>query len=353
MRHELVERKLNSLIDSFASVLDDDGTAACPYKSKDDKYRYWEWPQGVGLFGLWKLYEKNHDDRILDILIRYYDRRLEDGLPGKDVNTMAPILTLSYLAELTGRKDYLDVCIEWVEWLMNGGLPRTPEHGFQHKTRNDINEGELWDDTLMMAVMPLASMGRILGRTDYQEEAMYQTLLHIEHLADPVSGLWYHGYTFRDKSHFSGAFWGRGNSWITMVIPLLMEILPMSEANRKYLAVVLERQIAALLPLQDQSGLWHTILDDSSSYTESSCTAGFGFGMLKGMKEGIISSECFNSASRALDAILSCIDENGILTKCSGGTPMGRNDKSFYNEIPIRPMPYGQAMAMLFLSEAM
>ncbi len=343
--------KLDALIRAFMPVLEDEGSAACPGKAPGDLYRYWEWPQGIGLFGLWKLYEKTHDDNILDTLVKYYDARLAEGLPDKDVNTMAPILALSLLAENTGRDDYMNVCKEWAEWLMNGGLPRTPERGFQHKTRNDLNDGELWDDTLMMAVMPLAVMGRILGRRDYQEEALYQILLHIEYLADPVNGLWYHGYSFNERNHFSGAFWGRGNSWITMAIPLFLEIIPMSNANKEYLNTVLERQVKALVPLQDENGLWHTILDDVSSYTESSCTAGFGYGIVKAIKSGILSSKYSECADKALSAILECIDENGILTKCSGGTPMGRKSKSFYNEIPIRPMPYGQAMAMLFLSE--
>ena len=32
---------------------------------------------------------------------------------------------------------------------------------------------------------------------------------------------------------------------------------------------------------------------------------------------------------------------------------MGRISQDWYKEIPIHPMPYGQAMAMLFLIEAM
>ena len=36
----------------------------------------------------------------------------------------------------------------------------------------------------------------------------------------------------------------------------------------------------------------------------------------------------------------------------SYGTPMGRESKDFYKQIPLHPMPYGQAMAILFLMEA-
>ena len=36
----------------------------------------------------------------------------------------------------------------------------------------------------------------------------------------------------------------------------------------------------------------------------------------------------------------------------SYGPAMGRETKECYKQIPLRQMPYGQAMAMLFLMEA-
>ena len=39
------------------------------------------------------------------------------------------------------------------------------------------------------------------------------------------------------------------------------------------------------------------------------------------------------------------------MNQVSYGTPMGRESKDFYKKIPIQPMPYGQALAMLLLIE--
>ena len=116
------------------------------------------------------------------MLTSYYDERIRSGLPGKNVNTMAPILTIEYLGEYLKNDEYLNIAREWTSWLYEGGLPRTPEGGFQHRTTDDFNEGELWDDTLMMSVLPLANMGRIDGKDEYIEESIYQLLLHIEQL---------------------------------------------------------------------------------------------------------------------------------------------------------------------------
>lgn len=350
---------LDLIITGFSPVLyadnDPDFTAgklASGHKSTErEKFRYWEWPHGVGLFGLWKLFEKTQDNKYLDMLTCYYDQRIQQGLPQKNVNTMAPILPLSFLAEYTARKDYLDICTEWTSWVMEGGLERTEEGGFQHRTTDDLNEGELWDDTLMMTVLALANVGRITGRQDYCDEALYQFLLHVEYLADVKTGLWYHGFTFLGRHHFVEAFWGRGNCWATIAIPTLMEIISVPESIRRYLGVVLERQVKALSALQDEGGMWHTLLDDPSSYLEASATCGFGYGILRGIRLGLVDPDHAQTARRALPAVLKHIGPDGIVQQVSYGTPMGRDGKDFYKKIPIHPMPYGQALALLFVME--
>jgi unsaturated rhamnogalacturonyl hydrolase len=40
-----------------------------------------------------------------------------------------------------------------------------------------------------------------------------------------------------------------------------------------------------------------------------------------------------------------------VVRQVSYGTPMGKDSLGFYKKIPLRPMPYGQAMAILFLLE--
>ena len=79
---------------------------------------------------------------------------------------------------------------------------------------------------------------------------------------------------------------------------------------------------------------------------------GFGFGILKAVEQGIVPESYRANAMRALQPVLDCIDEKGVVQQVSYGTPMGRESKDFYKQIPLHPMPYGQAMAILFLMEA-
>lgn len=48
----------------------------------------------------------------------------------------------------------------------------------------------------MMSAIPLAKLGILLNQPSWIDEAVYQFLLHIRYLADPVTGLWYHGWEF-------------------------------------------------------------------------------------------------------------------------------------------------------------
>ncbi|OKP98748.1 glycoside hydrolase family 88 protein [Paenibacillus sp. P46E] len=59
----------------------------------------WEWPQGVALFALYSYYRETGDEGIMENLTRWFDSKLDGGIPAKNVNTMCPMLTLSYLAK--------------------------------------------------------------------------------------------------------------------------------------------------------------------------------------------------------------------------------------------------------------
>lgn len=353
----LVYEKLNLLAEAFSKLLYEEDTIFLEGMKEKDlagddlaKYRHWEWTQGVGLYGFYRLYQREKKEVYLRLLKEYYDNQLEIGFPALNVNTVTPYLAMSFLGELLQEEKYLKPCKESAEWIYKN-FPRTKSGGFQHRTSDSENSEELWDDTLFMTVLFLANMGRILNCKSYLMEAQYQFLLHIKYLTDCKSGLFYHGWTFKEKHHFAGALWGRGNSWLTMAIPEFLEISSCEGASRRILIEALERQVEALSRCQCENGMWRTLLLDESSYQEASATCGFGYGILRAVHLNYIDPKYKLCAQKALEPILNFIDEAGVLNQVSYGTPMGRESTDFYKQIPIHPMPYGQAMAILYLSE--
>ena len=204
-----------------------------------------------------------------------------------------------------------------------------------------------------MTVMFLALMGEIEDNDEYREEARYQFLLHIKYLVDHKTGLLYHGWTFEGNHNFAEALWGRGNCWFTIAVPEYLEVAKVTGADKRFLIEALVAQVEALAKFQDEGGMWHTLVDDPSSYLEASATCGFAYGILKAVRLGLIDKKYQEVGLKALEPILKLIDKDGTVNQVSYGTPMGRESKDFYKGIEIRPMPYGQALAMLFLLEVL
>jgi unsaturated rhamnogalacturonyl hydrolase len=266
---------------------------------------------------------------------------------------MSPLLTAAYLheAKAADYKPHLDA---WAEWVMYE-MPRTEEGGLQHITYLVDNYQQLWDDTLMMSVLPLAKIGLVLNRPEYVEEAKRQFMLHVKYLADQKTGLWFHGWTFDGRHHFGNALWGRGNCWVTIAIPEFIELLSLSPTDglRLFLVSTLTAQIDALIKYQDpETGLWHTLIDDPTSYLEASATAGFAFGILKALRLRLIPKkpEYVSAAEKAIQGVFANISEQGELKQVSFGTPVF-DDLEGYKQIPLTSMPYGQSLALLALTE--
>ena len=315
------------------------------------QYDEWDWEIGVGLYGLLRHALSVDDQALIAAIIDWYEWQIARGLPPRQVNSSSPMLALSILIDHVDRPEWEELVRDWADWLVKE-LPKTEDQGFQHVVKERLNEGELWDDTLFMTCLFLANAGKRFDRTDWVEEAIYQFLVHARYLADPVTGLWYHGWTFEGRHNFAKAFWARGNSWITIAIPELLAIVPdMPKSTRRYLINLLKGQTASLAALQCEDGFFHTLLDDPSSPIEASATAGIAYGVSRGIALGVLPAHLQTLVDKGFAAVQTCIDADGIVQNVSDGTPMGHT-LDFYRQIPNIPTPYGQALTMLMLVDA-
>ena len=73
---------------------------------------------------------------------------------------------------------------------------------------------------------------------------------------------------------------------------------------------------------------------------------------MKAARLGIGPKGCREAGLKALSVVLANIDDNGTVANVSYGTRMG-HDLQFYKYIPIEPTGYGQALAILCLTEAL
>lgn len=309
----------------------------------------WEWPQGVALYSIYKFYKETNDEKYLNYLIKWFDEKLEKGLPAKNINTMAPLLTLAHLYELVPNEKYLAHCKEWATWVLEE-MPRTEEGGLQHITTHTVNDQEIWDDTLFMTVLFIAKMGSITGEDKYKQEATKQFLIHIKYLQDTETGLWFHGWCFNGRHRFGEVFWARGNSWFTAGAVEFIDMLVLPKATKEYVIASFVAQATKLLELQAEQGMWHTVLDDETSYVETSGSAAIAYGLLKGMRLDYIDKGNRENIMKAIKAIIKQVAADGIVENVSYGTAMGMAI-DHYKNIPLCPTAYGQALVMLMLAE--
>ena len=350
-----LEAALRRLVTGFEALRDEgrfdepnlDGTRG-DYIS----FAAWEWPQGVGLYGLAQLWlARGRDPELGAMLTGWYDRARTRGLPSLNVNTTAPMLALSILWRETGDPRHGAALADWADRVM-ATAPRTGFGGFQHDATDKVNTGELWDDTLFMVALFLASYGQGAKRPDLVDEAVRQFLAHAHFLADRETGLWFHGWTFQGRHNFARARWARGNAWVTACLLDVFDLADIPAAPAAFLRDILRDQVAALLPLQTARGAWRTLLDDPTSYEEISATAGFAYGLMKGARLGLLGTDATQAGRRAVEAVLRHIGPDGVVGGVSYGTRMG-HDLQFYRDIPIQPTGYGQSLAILALVEAL
>ncbi|MFA9375115.1 MAG: glycoside hydrolase family 105 protein [Lachnotalea sp.] len=356
----IVDKLMNLGIPTYETDITDKAGLSKGLIPRDFGISEWDWPQGVGLYGLKKLQDFYKDGRYNEFFQNWYKTNLEIGLPSKNVNTTAPFLPLVDLCDILKDPVYEDLCIKRAEWLMDY-LPRTKEGAFQHVTSAigdrqgvRLNESEMWIDTIFMTVLFLNTMGHKYNRQDWISEATHQILQHIKYLYEKKTGLFYHGWSFNETSNFGEIFWCRGNSWFTFGIIDFLEASKstLDSGVKTYFLDTFKAQVNALIKLQSPSGLWNTVLTDPTSYEEVSGSAAIVTGMLKAIKLGMLDESYQIYADKAVEAICENVDVDGTVLNVSAGTGMGY-DVDHYKNIIIAPMAYGQSLALTALCEAL
>lgn len=319
----------------------------------------WDWPQGVGLYGMLQYRKHFQNDEYDEFLKEWFAGNMKKGLPSSNINTTAPFLALVSCEKQMKQPELEMECIKRAKWLMEK-LPRTEDRIFQHVTSAigdrygvRLNEDQVWIDTIFMAVLFLNKMGIRYEQKDWMAESAYQIKKHIEYLWDAGTGLFYHGYSFERKDHFGGIFWCRGNSWYTNGIMDYLEDCGerIDPVEHRQFVYVYRKQVKTLKQLQSETGLWHTVLDDKSSYEEVSGSAAIIAGILKGIRLEILDrKEYYDCVSRGLRAICGNVQQDGVVAGVSAGTGIGMSAEDYKN-IVIAPMAYGQSLTIIALSE--
>lgn len=110
------------------------------------------------MFGLYRYHELTGSSRARQIIDDWFSARFAEGTPEKNINTAIPFLTLASRYQQDARHEWRAYLEVWGDALYRQ-IPRTDEGCMQHVTYENAHYQQIWDDTLMMAVLPLARIG--------------------------------------------------------------------------------------------------------------------------------------------------------------------------------------------------
>lgn len=194
---------------------------------------------------------------------------------------------------------------------------RTVSGGFWHKDPNYPNQ--MWLDGLFMAepfYAQYTSMFEPDNATAW-DDIVHQFDLIEFHCPNQQTGLLYHGY---DESfvavwanNVTGAsphVWDRAVGWYFMALVDVLDWLPQSHPGHSRLLSYFTKLAVALKRNWDTQGGWWLVMEApypgmAGNYIESSGTAMFIYGFLKGMREGYLDkSSYYQIATRAYDAMV-------------------------------------------------
>jgi unsaturated rhamnogalacturonyl hydrolase len=306
----------------------------------------WDWPCGVGYYGVSKAIEVMESEEYLALLRNRVDEHMKYELPVWTVNTCAMGHSLLTLYELTGEEKYMDLVLSKIDYLKNHAL-RFGDHVLQHtvSAKNDFPE-QAWADTLFMAAFLMLRVGVKHEDKTLIDDALNQYYWHIKYLQNPEKGLWYHGYNNIQQNHMSGFFWARANAWAAYTMCQVNKVLPEPYLYPQFMDIdcALRDQLSGLKTLQTESGLWRTVLDDEESYEELSACCGIAAAM---NIEG--NSLHTPYAQKAYEGILPNISLDGRLLNVSGGTAVMR-DLEGYRKISRQwTQGWGQGLGLAYL----
>ncbi|MES2653331.1 MAG: glycoside hydrolase family 88 protein [Bacteroidota bacterium] len=180
----------------------------------------------------------------------------------------------------------------------------------------------MWIDDMFMINAVQVQAYRATGKEEYINRAAKEMVVYLDSLQKP-NGLFYHA---PDVPYF----WGRGNGWMAAGMAEILSSLPENNPNRSRIMKGYHTMMASLLKYQAPSGMWRQLIDEPTSWEESSGTGMFAYAMVVGVKKGWLDKKTYTPVARkAWLGLVSFIDENGDLKEVCEGTNK-KNDKQYY-----------------------
>ena len=233
------------------------------------------------------------------------------------------------------------VLVAGAEKLLNE-FPRGEKGAF--KFRKTEAKELIWIDSVFAVCPYLVWLGETIGRKDFTDAAIEQMLAHHEILFDPETKLYFQA---RRDGQYS-ARWGRGVGWAVYALAEMTYDLRNHERFEE-VASIYRELIDGCLAAQDENGLFHQVVNDHSTYAESSSSGLILYGFGRAIKNRIIPREkVYEPFLRGIKGLTTMVSLNGSVSDCCCGCLMpGDGSVEAYANHPRKTNDIHAAGAML------
>lgn len=204
----------------------------------------------------------------------------------------------------------------------------------------------VWLDDMYMGVPSLAWYGALHNDTASIGDAVRQIRafksrmwVQMPTIGGIEQGLFRHGWVEEMNPHPFFP-WGRANGWAILTMCEVLDAMQTADytEGREEILELLRQHIAGLCAVQDKSGLWHQLLNDPSSFLETSASAIFTYCLAHAICEGWIDPIAYGAQTLlAWNAVSTQINEKGQIENTVVGSGMGF-DRAFYCHRPVHVM---------------
>lgn len=322
------------------------------------KRLYFGYAQGVGCQAMLEVWKATNERKYLDYVIEWADTIINDKgeihlykVETYNIDYINPGKILFEVYRQTGNVKYKLAMDRLVAQMKMH--PCTLEGAFWHKL---IYQHQIWLDGLYMGSPFLAEYAVTFNQPEWIEDVINQFLICARHTYDAKTGLYYHAWDESKKQRWANKetgqspnFWGRSVGWWFMALVDVLDFIPENHSQRPDLIKMIQGLAETLPKYQDETGLWHQVLDKGDkegNYLEASVSSMFMYSYAKAVDKGYIEKDYRKVAEKAYDGLMKILivkNDDGMLTltKCCavgglGGSPYRDGSFEYYVNERIR-----------------